>query len=513
MKIIFLNMINKIKNNFKLKVIKGYKILNKKNKKFEVEKFKDEISSQIIQEISGKNEIHLRQFLLRYLMNFRFNAIYFKAVFDKGLLIYPLPKAWSKKLKSNGFKINITLNILLLYFLSLFFFFKSIITFLSLLFYNNKKFLFENYISFNNLTPDTLPVDKKDTYDIFNWYRNEYNKDVNFLIDFKFKKNEITEHFKINSSRVIFPPLNFFGKLIFFFKFFKHIFLSFFYVLIFNWENLILSEEKIKKNYVEELNENKLAKEYWFSISDFIFRPLWTYVIEGKCKIILFNYASSFLGHKINGIYPPEEVGIKSMNWPYIYQWSDKYLKFFKEKINKSSSLELVSPIWYSDKKINLIVDKKKLSVSVFDVAPSSFMRSIYLNANVYRSNFCAKKFLIDIASLVDDYTNIEIFFKTKRVLNSKYHSKTYINLIKKLKTKERLNFIDGNCSPYRIIKSTDLSISIPFTSTALIGMYMKKPSCFYDPLNILDEDDRACQNLLLIKEKINLQKWVKRYV
>ena len=140
-------------------------------------------------------------------------------------------------------------------------------------------------------------------------------------------------------------------------------------------------------------------------------------------------------------------------------------------------------------------------------------MRSILLNANIYRTNNCAKRFLLDIVSLTDDLQNIEIYFKTKRVLNSKYHSKTYIDLIEKLKKKERLNFIDGGCSPYRLIKSTDLSISIPFTSTALIGKHMNKPSCFYDPLKILDKDDRASQNLEVIKGKINLEKWVKHYV
>ena len=61
---------------------------------------------------------------------------------------------------------------------------------------------------------------------------------------------------------------------------------------------------------------------------------------------------------------------------------------------------------------------------------------------------------------------------------------------------------IDGGCSPFRLIKSTDLSISIPFTSTALIGKHMNKPSCFYDPLNILDKDDRASQNLEVVKGK-----------
>ena len=219
------------------------------------------------------------------------------------------------------------------------------------------------------------------------------------------------------------------------------------------------------------------------------------------------------MGHKIDGKYPPEEVGIKSMNWPYIYQWSDKYLDFLKDKISSSCSLKLVSPIWYSDKKINLIIDKTKLSISVFDVAPSNFIRSIILNANIYRTNNCAKKFLLDIVDLTDNFKNIELYFKTKRVLNTKYHSKTYINLIEKLKKIERVNFIDGECSPYRLTELTDLSVSIPFTSTALIGKFMNKPSCFYDPLGILDDDDRAAQNLEVIKGKENLEKWIRKYV
>ena len=32
--------------------------------------------------------------------------------------------------------------------------------------------------------------------------------------------------------------------------------------------------------------------------------------------------------------------------------------------------------------------------------------------------------------------------------------------------------------------------ISIPFTSTALIGKHFNKPSCFYDPMMLLDKDD-----------------------
>lgn len=506
-------MINKIINSYKLRIIKGSKILNKKNKKLEIENLKDEFSSEKINSFPSDCELQLRQFLIRYLINFRFNAAYYKAVFDKNNFIYPLPKVWSKKLQKKGFKINSNLNSFLLYIFSIFFFLKSFKTFFVLILYSNNNFSFKNYISFIDLNSKSLPINREESYDIFSWYRKEFKKDIHFLVDFKFQKNEITQNYNIYQSQVIFPPLNIFKKIKYFLLFLKFIISKLFYLITFNWEKIILAEEEVKKIYVSQINKKKLAKEYWFSISNFIFRPLWTYEIENSSKIILYNYSSSFLGHKINGIYPPEEAGIKSLNWPHIYQWSDKYLNFLKNKISKSCSLKLVSPIWYSDKNLNLILDKDKLTVSVFDVAPSNFMRSIILNSNSYRTNYCAKKFLLDIVDVIQNFKNIEIFFKTKRILNSKYHSKVYINLIENLKKIEGVNFIDGECSPFRLIKNTDLNISIPFTSTALIGNYMNKPSCFYDPLNILDQDDRASQDIKIVKGKNNLHEWFKKYV
>ena len=82
-----------------------------------------------------------------------------------------------------------------------------------------------------------------------------------------------------------------------------------------------------------------------------------------------------------------------------------------------------------------------------------------------------------------------------------------------KIKKNRKAKFYRWWLLSFRLIKSTDLSISIPFTSTALIGKHMNKPSCFYDPLNILDKDDRASQNLEVVKGKKNLQMWVSQYV
>ena len=53
------------------------------------------------------------------------------------------------------------------------------------------------------------------------------------------------------------------------------------------------------------------------------------------------------------------------------------------------------------------------------------------------------------------------------------------------------------------------MNISIPYTSTALIGNYYKKPTCYYDPMMILDESDRATQGIKLIKGRIKLSNWI----
>ena len=48
------------------------------------------------------------------------------------------------------------------------------------------------------------------------------------------------------------------------------------------------------------------------------------------------------------------------------------------------------------------------------------------------------------------------------------------------------------------------MNISIPFTSTAIIGNYYNKPSCFYDPIEKIDNSDRAAQGIEIVKGKKN---------
>lgn len=500
-----------LSNYSKINTIKGYRIAKVKGRLYNLEEIKEEITNSQIKNFNSEREIVLRQFLLRYLMSYRFNIAFFKSLAKKSAIIYPLTDEWIKIIEKNGYKVNSFLSKVLLFFFSTIFYFKSFKTFFSLLFYSRSTFPKSDYVYFNNLSISNLPIDTQNSYDIFSWYCKKYQKNKNkisFVVNFKFKENEITNTFNIYQNKYCFPSLNIFKKLKLFQKFLILILKNLFWLILFNWKKIILTEEKIYCIYVDLLKKKDLASEYWFNISEFVYRPLWTYLVEDNSKIILYNYSCSFLGHKLLNKYRPEEVGIGSMNWPYVFQWSKKYNEYLIDKTSKTISYKLVEPIWFIDKKVNLNLNNNKKSLVIFDVSPSNFLRMCELNYNIYRNNKCAKLFIKDILE-VSNNLNLSVYIKLKRELDLKYHSKIYSSFIDEIQKLNIINFVDTKVSPFNLIKSTDMNISIPFTSTAVIGNYYNKPSCFYDPIEKIDNSDRAAQGIEIVKGKKKLISWM----
>jgi len=145
-------MLKKIFNYYKIKTIKGYKKAKKKKLLRQIEILKDDLTNTKIEKINSNLELPLRQFLLRYLINFRFNISIFHSLSDQRSIIYPLPKEWITVLEEKNFKVNKILSLILLYFLSIFFFFKSFKTFFLFLIYSNNYFPNSKYNCFIKLT-------------------------------------------------------------------------------------------------------------------------------------------------------------------------------------------------------------------------------------------------------------------------------------------------------------------------------------------------------------------------
>ena len=67
---------------------------------------------------------------------------------------------------------------------------------------------------------------------------------------------------------------------------------------------------------------------------------------------------------------------------------------------------------------------------------------------------------------------------------------------------------IDPNISAFRVIEKSDINISMPFTSTGLIGTMYDKKSIYYDPFKWIQKNDPSGSNLTLLSGKDELEKW-----
>ena len=59
-------------------------------------------------------------------------------------------------------------------------------------------------------------------------------------------------------------------------------------------------------------------------------------------------------------------------------------------------------------------------------------------------------------------------------------------------------------------IEKADIVVSMPFTSTSLIGNAYSVPSVYYDPFFIISKQDRGANGLPLLSGKDELRQWIK---
>ena len=67
---------------------------------------------------------------------------------------------------------------------------------------------------------------------------------------------------------------------------------------------------------------------------------------------------------------------------------------------------------------------------------------------------------------------------------------------------------VDTNIAARSLIKVSDAVISMPFTSTAIIGKELGKPSIYYDASTSVEHNES--HGIPVLKSKVELNKWFK---
>lgn len=528
MKKLFIKYKNKIKNRDKRKIIRSYNLLLNQNKIKILSKINEEISKtklNIDSDLFSKyifgsaisvSEIALRQQLIYSVVYSKLNREILLCYSTNKKLKYAIPKQWLQIIENHGIKVSYSWSA----FYFKFYIVKSFFSGLIALFVNvidlilNKGEINTNeYIQFIDLGPSNLPINNSDleSRNIINWYI-KYRLKTNYSKIIKHNVKGVGEismdGIKIISNFKIYPTLSLKNFILYFLSSTLNIIYSFVDLLRGRWWHPFLLNQSLLSNRIKYSKSEHLAEEYLFSNSNWLNRPLWTYEAASKgSKVTLYFYSTNceYFKDQSNDYIVP--IGYNSMNWPNYLVWDKYQAAFIKNLNNYFSNINIVGPIWFqSVNSLDKIIKNK--SVAVFDVSP--YRDSIYSTLGIpftyYRSNTNIK-FINDIIQIASKHNYI-VKFKQKRDFKNLFELK-YNNYINKLKSSSSIQFIESTISAFDVIDSSDLVVSMPFTTTSIIAKEYGCKAAYYDPTGEILKDDPAAHGVLLLSNKIELENWI----
>lgn len=376
------------------------------------------------------------------------------------------------------------------------------------------KIVLGKYAYFFSLNGTNFPQPDKAgiSHDFVSWYINwsGRNKDVQSI--HHNVKDQESMHWKgVDISYLENPFLSLYTRkalVDYFFWCIKAVFISIVSIFTGRWWNILILEEAIYAAKMRCQEPDLIAKEYCFNNSGWIYRPLWTYEAEAKgSKIHFYFYSTNCETLTSSSKKADFHYGYQCMNWPHYLVW-DKYQEdFVRNATGNDSKVSVVGPIWFATSARELEVFPEK-TIAVFDVQPvrDAFYKTLGISFEYYIPKVC-NQFLADILE-VSKSMNYTMALKRKRDIARKIHP-GYRNFIKTMGNSDNFVFVDPNISAIKVIENSSLVISMPFTSTAILGREWNKPSVFYDPLNMLQKDDQAAHGIPIIRGIDNLKEWL----
>ncbi len=519
------------------KALEGYDVLHSSGKLDKISNIKLDLTNKHIGSIDGKGsktifgkatieaELVTRQYLLMLFADLNLNTQILEsvAVPEKGITLQ-LPAEWRKTISSHGVKVSklrsayqwnyFLISRLVALSMRLF---KAICNCILQLLNVRKtaaKSMTGKYAYFFSLNGTNLPQPDKAgvSYDFISWYINwpGRSKDVKGI--YHNVKNQNTIQWRGRELSYLDNPfLPFYTKQALF-KYclwcIKAVFVSVISLFSGRWWNILMLAEAIQAAKMRYQEPDLLAEEYYFNNSMWIYRPLWTYEAEANgSKIHFYFYSTNCETIASTTMKTEFHYGYQCMNWPHYLVWDAYQARFVRDAVGKDANVSVVGPIWFSTSSKELPVLPDGV-ISVFDVQPmrDAFYKTLGITFEYYIPKVCTQ-FLADIFE-VSTSLDLTMAWKRKRDVGKKVHP-TYRNFIEKIESSTNFITVDADISAIKLIEKSSMVISMPFTSTAILARELKKPSIYYDSLNMLQKNDPVSHGILVISNITDLRKWV----
>ncbi len=197
---------------------------------------------------------------------------------------------------------------------------------------------------------------------------------------------------------------------------------------------------------------------------------------------------------------------MKIMRWNRFIVWDAQQRDFLKQYC-PNAEYQVVGPISFSD--TNTIINNygSGVKIAVFDITPTRPISYTSLGSALpsYWSTELSLKFFSDIASL-QTINNTTLLWKRKITVGHSFINKGFIIRLNKYLQGGKIISVDPAISAHRLIEKCDAVISMPFTSTSIVGKELGKPSIFYDASASIEQNES--HGIPVLKSKDELKNW-----
>lgn len=514
--------------------MRGYRKLKSQGRLDLISSIKDQLAEKELSDKSYEHMRHylgagtpwamviLRQFLLLRFAGLDLNKSILVAYNQQGRISLPMPRKWREVVRENRFLINESKSTLIWAGYVTLYWVRGTLQICIIMFMGLKAAsrrlprFHDNSAFFHGLSEKNLPLEKTskpERRNIFSWYARWPGK-LNSLTVFEHDVKNAPRRKAggipvVPGNPIPLPRLpREWGA------YMRWAFLSiigsFFELLRGNWIPSVILAEAAKAAAVRYSNACEITKENVFHNSNWLYRPLWTYEAEARgSATFLYFYSTNAEGFKRSDGYARQENHWNLTNWPRYLVWDKWQRDFILRVTSNNPSIEVVGPIDFETG----IPDLPAIDVgyiAVFDVQPvrKSYYESLGISFDYYTPE-TAIRFLEDITAVAAE-AGKTVLLKKKRTIGKVAHPR-YRNVVEQLTAKGLLMPVDPSTDARWMIARSSLVISMPFTSTALLGRVEEKPSCYYDAAGLVQKDDRAAHGIAIVSGREELANWIHR--
>jgi hypothetical protein len=171
------------------------------------------------------------------------------------------------------------------------------------------------------------------------------------------------------------------------------------------------------------------------------------------------------------------------------WAWTPGYRTYIEE-LGHKGPIHVVGPIVWHLPDPPLSRTHDRICVTVFDVTPvyADLAISEAGLINNYYSTDNMLRFIEEIISVCLELESkwgrsVQILLKHKRAFSKGFHDQRYIDSVESLsESRPQFELVEYSENMFSLLESSDLSISIPYTSVAYVASHLGKRAIYFDP-------------------------------